>query len=134
MIFIVISSVSSAGLYLLGQTFKTHSQQIWLYRNSARRLFVVVGFGIGFILFVVGLTFAPFISPDANVVNAFIYALAIVCLLAPIAGLAYANITILRAFGLTNREFVSNAVSVWCAQIPVSLVIALFLIQPGCCH
>lgn len=123
--FIVISSVSSAALYILGKEFSTHRNTIKKGTHELRRTFFTIGFIAGGVILLISLAVSPVISPDPDVNSAFRVSAVIVAALCPLAGVTYANVTLLRLFGLTNHEFISNAVGVWCAQIPVALAFCL---------
>lgn len=123
--FIVISSTSSAALYILGKEFPTQRNTIRKGTHELRHTFFTIGFIAGGVILLMSLAVSPVISPDPNVNSAFRVSAVIIAALCPVAGVTYANVTLLRLFGLTNHEFISNAVGVWCAQIPVALVLCL---------
>lgn len=123
--FIFVSSVSSAALYILGKVYAEDPNTIRGGAREVRRTFFLIGAAVGFLVLLGGFAAAPFSSPDSDVVSAVRLSTAVVALLCPIAGLTYGNVTLLRLFGMTNREFVSNALGVWCAQISLALLFVL---------
>ncbi|WP_058235244.1 MATE family efflux transporter [Devriesea agamarum] len=125
--FIAISSASSGALYILGQTYAENPDHIRRGAPQVRQMFCVIGFIVGATILLTGLAVSPILSPDHTVGDAFRLSIVIVSVLCPIAGLTYGNVTLLRLYGLTNREFAGNAMGVWVAQIPVALILSLIV-------
>ncbi|MDO4241637.1 MAG: MATE family efflux transporter [Microbacteriaceae bacterium] len=123
--FVVISSVSTAALYLLGRDFVRHEDALFARVTWVRRVFLLVGVVTGGLAGVLGVVLAPIVSPDAQVQADFLLATLVVALLCPVAGACYGNVTILRAYGRTGLEFAGNALGVWAAQLPVAVICAL---------
>lgn len=124
LVFMVISSASSAALYILGKDVAENRERIRDGVGQVRRTFLLVGGAVGVVVLVMGTAVSPLVSPDPAVDGAFRLSVVIVAGLCPIAGVTYADVTLLRLFGMTGREFVGNALGVWAAQVPVALVLA----------
>jgi Na+-driven multidrug efflux pump len=118
---VLVSSLSSAGLYLAG---RENIAAAGLARgpNSLRRIFIQVGMGLGAVIAVLAWPVAIMASPDPAVQHVATVLILSVSALTPIAAWAYANVTILRASKRTSSDFISNTAAVWLSQIPLALI------------
>lgn len=123
--FIFVSSVSSAALYILGKVYGKNPQRIKEGAAEIRQTFLVVGVFAGVIILILSHAISPLISSDTIVQESFRVAAYVVAGLCPIMGFTYGNVTLLRLFGLTHREFMGNALGVWAAQIPIAFLLTL---------
>lgn len=121
LVFVLVSSLSSAGLYLAG---RENIAAAGLARgpNSLRRIFIQVGMGLGAVIAVLAWPVAIMASPDPAVQHVATVLILSVSALTPIAAWAYANVTILRASKRTSSDFISNTAAVWLSQIPLALI------------
>ncbi|MCR2053140.1 MATE family efflux transporter [Actinomyces bowdenii] len=128
-IFIVISSFSSAFLYTLGKSYSTAPNTLFPLIGRMRFIFVAIGCIVGGAIAAMAITASRWTYTDPAVAESFSKAALIIAVLCPIAAAAYSEITALRIFGLTGKEFLGNAIGVWAGQIPIAF--ALALIAPG---
>lgn len=127
--FLMVSSLSSAALYLVGRE-RIEPSQLLVGPTSLRRRFVGIGCVAGFAIAVLAWPVAMLTSPDPPVRSAAATLVGTVALMMPIMTWAYANVTVLRVAQRTGSDFLSNALSVWVAQIPVA-VVGLVTIGPS---
>ncbi|MBD3689385.1 MATE family efflux transporter [Nanchangia anserum] len=120
--FVIVSSLSSAGLVVFGRTNASVANMSTSFIGAFRRtmFFWAVLFGLA----IAGMSpvISYLVTPDPSARKAMIVAMLIVAMSCPVAGIAYANVTLLRASEKTGMEFVSNALAVWGAQIPVAAI------------
>lgn len=124
-IFIIIASFSGAILYVLGSQFSTvpETQTLAETKKYINRVYTRVGIVTFLLVLSFGGIFGNFISPDAQVMQAFYKLLVILLLIIPFACVAYANITLQRLAGVTVDDFRANFLAVWAAQIPIALLL-----------
>jgi len=130
LVFVLVSSLSSAGLYLAGRENVT-ADALAHGPHGLRRLFVQVGVVLGAVVALVAWPIAVAASPDPAVQRVATVLILSVAALTPISAWAYSNVTILRAAKRTGSDFISNTVAVWLAQIPLALIGCLSLGAPG---
>lgn len=120
--FVVVSSLSSAGLVIFGRTYGNSACMSASFIAAFRRTMLLWSAFFGLIIAALSTVISVLVTPDVNARRVMIVAILIVAAACPFAGVAYANVTILRASEKTGDEFVSNSVAVWAAQIPVAVV------------
>ncbi|NEN04452.1 MATE family efflux transporter [Diaminobutyricibacter tongyongensis] len=130
LVFVLVSSLSSAGLYIVGRE-GIGVRALVSAPSDIRRVFVGVGLGLGALVAILAWPIAALASPDPAVQHVAAVLIFCVAALTPIAGWAYANVTILRVAKRTGFDFVSNTIAVWGVQIPVALIGCLLFHAPG---
>ncbi|WP_145007829.1 MATE family efflux transporter [Kocuria marina] len=120
--FVVVSSLSSAGLVIFGRAYDSARYMSINYTRRFRRTMLLWGGLFGVAIVASSPVLSLLITSDPDVRKAMIAAMIIVGVACPFAGIAYGNVTLLRAHEKTREEFVSNSLAVWAAQIPVAVV------------
>ncbi len=129
--FVLVASLSSAALYILGQGHDRDPAYAIRNRRAIRVRFVGLSGGLGIVIGALAWPIAFISSPDGDVrtvATALILLVAAVC---PMIGWTYANVSILRAIERTKSDFLSNVIAVWAAQVPLALIGLLALGAPG---
>lgn len=124
-IFIVISSFSSAFLFTLGKTYSTAPDTFFPLIGRMRLIFMTIGCIVGGIIATLATISSRLTYTDPEVTESFFEAALIIAVVCPIAAASYSEITALRVFGFTGKEFFGNAIGVWGGQIPIAFALAL---------
>ncbi|WP_426516687.1 MATE family efflux transporter [Diaminobutyricibacter sp. McL0618] len=130
LVFMLVSSLSSAGLYVVGRE-SVPLRMLVDGQGDIRRIFVRVGLGLGVVVAILAWPIAMVTSPDPEVQHVAGALILSVAAFTPLAAWAYANVTILRVAKRTGSDFVSNAIAVWLVQVPVALIGSLIFRAPG---
>lgn len=123
--FVVVSSLSSAGLVIFGHAYDNAAHMSTNFIGTFRRTMLLWSAFFGLTIAAISPVLSLLVTPDPSVRKAMIAAMLIVAAACPFAGIAYANVTLLRASEKTVEEFVSNSLAVWAAQMPVALAALL---------
>lgn len=129
--FVVVASLSSAALYILGLSYDQDPGYVLRERRTVRFRFLSFASSLGVVIAALAWPIAFVSSPDPEVRSTATLLILVVAALCPLIGWTYANVTILRGIEKTGLDFISNVLAVWAAQVPLAAVGLVLFGAPG---